>query len=131
MFRQCLLLPKWKFCFVLETPMPDPAPPARIVLTTTANPEEAARIGGALVEERLAACATLIPSVHSIYRWQGKVESSTETLLLIKTGTEQLAALEARLHELHSYETPEFLVLEVDAASQPYLDWLQESLRLP
>ncbi len=114
--------------------MPSPAPlarPIRLVLTTTANPEEAARIGGALVEERLAACATLIPSVHSIYRWQGKVESTTETLLLIKTGPEQIAALEARLHELHSYETPEFLVLEVDAASQPYLDWLQESLRQP
>jgi periplasmic divalent cation tolerance protein len=58
----------------------------------------------------------------------GKVESSTKTLLLIKTGPEQLAALEARLHELHSYETPEFLVLKVDAASQRYLDWLHASL---
>jgi periplasmic divalent cation tolerance protein len=73
----------------------------------------------------------LIPAVQSIYRWQGEVESATETLLLIKTGQEQLAELEARLHELHSYQTPEFLVLEVDAGSQPYLDWLQESLRLP
>ncbi|MGB9406357.1 MAG: divalent-cation tolerance protein CutA [Terracidiphilus sp.] len=111
--------------------MPSPTPPARIVLTTVANTDEAARLAGALVEERLAACATLIPSVHSIYRWQGKVESATETLLLIKTGPEKLAALEVRLRELHSYQTPEFLVLAVDAASQPYLDWLQESLRLP
>lgn len=110
--------------------MPD-TPPARIVLTTTANPEEAARLGRALVEERLAACATLIPAVQSIYRWKGEIESSTETLLLIKTGSEQLAALEARLHELHSYQTPEFLVLKVDAASQPYLDWLLASLRQP
>jgi periplasmic divalent cation tolerance protein len=107
------------------------APQARIVLTTVANPEEAAKLGRTLVEERLAACATMISGVQSIYRWQGKVESSTETLLLIKTGQEHLAALEARLHELHSYETPEFLVLEVDAASQPYLDWMQESLRRP
>jgi periplasmic divalent cation tolerance protein len=110
--------------------MPD-TPPARIVLTTTANPEEAARLGRALVEEGLAACATLIPAVQSIYRWQGAVESATETLLLLKTGPDQLAALEARLHELHSYQTPEFLVLNVDAASQPYLDWLQASLRQP
>jgi periplasmic divalent cation tolerance protein len=109
--------------------MPEAAPPVRIVLTTVANPEEAARLARTLVEERLAACATLIPGAQSIYRWQGKVESATETLLLIKTGTAQLAALEARLHELHSYQTPEFLVLAVDAASQPYLDWLQESLR--
>jgi periplasmic divalent cation tolerance protein len=111
--------------------MTETTPPARIVLTTTANPEEAARLGRALVEERLAACATLIPAVQSIYRWQGKVESTTETLLLLKTGPEQLTALEARLHELHSYETPEFLVLGVEAASQPYLDWLQASLRQP
>ena len=111
--------------------MPSPTPPARLVLTTVANPDEAARLARTLVEERLAACATLIPGAQSIYRWQGAVESSSETLLLIKTGTEQLAALEARLHELHSYQTPEFLVLDVDAASQPYLDWLLESLRQP
>lgn len=109
--------------------MPKAAPIARIVLTTVANPEEAERLGRTLVEERLAACATLIPGVQSIYRWQGEVESATETLLFIKTGPEQLAALEARLHELHSYETPEFLVLAVDAASQPYLDWLHASLQ--
>ena len=108
-----------------------PARPIHLVLTTTANPEEAARLGRALVEERLAACATLIPAVQSIYRWQGEVESASETLLLLKTGAEQLAALEARLHQLHSYQTPEFLVLPVEAASQPYLDWLQASLRLP
>jgi periplasmic divalent cation tolerance protein len=108
-----------------------PARQIRLVLTTTANPEEAARLGRTLVEERLAACATMIPGAQSIYRWQGEIESSTETLLLLKTGSEHLAALEARLHELHSYQTPEFLVLKVDAASQPYLDWLLESLRQP
>lgn len=110
--------------------MPD-TPPARLVLTTTANPEEAARLGRTLVEERLAACATLIPAVQSIYRWQGKIESGSETLLLIKTGPGQLAALEARLRELHTYQTPEFLVFKVDAASQPYLEWLESCLRLP
>jgi periplasmic divalent cation tolerance protein len=111
--------------------MPEPTSPARIVLTTTANSEEAARLGRTLIEEMLAACATLIPAVQSIYRWKGEVESSAETLLLLKTGPEQLAALEARLHELHSYETPEFLVLDVAAASQPYLDWLESCLRQP
>jgi len=109
--------------------MPDPTSPARIVLTTAANPEEAARLARTLVEERLAACASLIPGVESIYRWKGEVESATETMLLIKTGADQLAALEARLLELHSYETPEFLVLRVEAGSHPYLDWLQGSLR--
>lgn len=102
---------------------------ARIVLTTTADAEEAGHMGRALVEEHLAACATVVPAVHSIYRWQGEVESSTESLLLLKTAQEKLPALEARLHELHSYKTPEFLVLPVEAGSQAYLDWLQNCLR--
>lgn len=111
--------------------MPESDPQARIVLTTTANPDEAARLGRTLVEEGLAACATLVPAVQSIYRWEGQVESAAETLLLLKTGTEQLAALEARLHQLHSYQTPEFLVLKVDAGSRGYLDWLHASLLRP
>lgn len=109
--------------------MVDANPPARIVLTTAANPEAAGRLARILVEERLAACVTLVPGVESVYRWKEQVESATETMMLIKTGREQLAALEARLHELHSYQTPEFLVLEVEAGSHPYLDWLAGSLR--
>jgi periplasmic divalent cation tolerance protein len=111
--------------------MPEDCAFARIVLTTTPNSEEAARVARTLVEERLAACATLIPSVRSIYRWQGKVEESTETMLLIKTSTEQLAALEARILALHSYETPEFLVLPIESGSFGYLDWLRASLSRP
>ena len=73
--------------------MPEATSSARIVLTTTSNLEEANRLGRTLVEERLAACATLIPAVESIYGWKGKVETSSETMLLLKTGAEQLAAL--------------------------------------
>ena len=111
--------------------MPEVTPPARIVFTTAATPEEASRLGHTLVDERLAACATLIPAVQSIYRWEGKVESSNETMLLLKTGPDQLTALEARLHQLHTYQTPEFLVLGVEGVSHPYLEWLQANLRLP
>jgi len=116
---------------MMEALLPEDEPQARIVLTTTANAEEAARLGRTLVEERLAACATLVPAVESIYRWEGKVESATETLLLLKTGAEQIVALEARLHQLHSYQTPEFLVLKVDAGSRAYLEWLGASLSQP
>jgi periplasmic divalent cation tolerance protein len=98
---------------------------ARIVLTTAASVEEARRMGCTLVEERLAACATLLPAVESIYRWQGAVESAQETMLLLKTAAEELPALEARLLALHSYSTPEFLVLPVESGSQAYLAWLQ------
>jgi len=101
---------------------------ARVVLTTAATHEDAVRLGRTLVEERLAACATLLPGVESIYRWQGKIETSSETLLLIKTESDRLAALESRLREIHSYQTPEFLVLEVESGSHPYLAWLNSCL---
>jgi periplasmic divalent cation tolerance protein len=104
--------------------MPEADTSARVVLSTAANPEEASRLGRTLVEERLAACATLVPGVQSIYPWKGAVESSAETLLLLKTSAGQIAALEARLHQLHSYETPEFLVLDVESGSRGYLGWL-------
>jgi len=103
----------------------------RIVLTTTANREEADRLGRSLVAERLAACATLIPSVESIYTWKGNVETSSETMLMLKTGSEQLAALEARVRQLHSYETPEFLVIAVEAGSHAYLAWMLSALGAP
>lgn len=97
---------------------------ARIVLTTAASLDDARRLGRILVEERLAACATLIPAVESIYAWKGTLETSSESTLLLKTRIEHVAALEARLHELHRYETPEFLVLPVEAASSAYLAWM-------
>ncbi len=101
---------------------------ARIVLTTAASREEAERLANTLVEERLAACATLIPGAQSVYRWEGRIELSAETLLLLKTEAGRLAELEARLHTLHIYTTPEFLVLRVDAGSRAYLEWLAASL---
>jgi periplasmic divalent cation tolerance protein len=108
--------------------MPDTSCPARIVLTTAATLEEAKQLGRTLVEERLAACATLIPAVESIYRWKGNIEFSNEAMLLLKTGVDQLPALDARLRELHSYEVPEFLVLPIETGSRAYLDWMLGSL---
>ncbi len=109
--------------------MVEPTSSARIVLTTAASLDEANHLGSTFVEERLAACATIIPSVASIYSWKGKLETSSETMLLLKTGSEQLAALEARLIQLHSYETPEFLVLPVEAGSRAYLEWMFSGLK--
>jgi periplasmic divalent cation tolerance protein len=97
----------------------------RLIVTTASSRDEAKRIARALVEERLAACATLIPGAHSIYNWQGAVEEADETIVLLKTTAERIDALEIRLKELHSYETPELLSLRVDAGSHAYLQWLQ------
>jgi len=101
---------------------------ARIVLTTASSGDEARNLGRTMVEERLAACATLIPTVESIYRWEDKVETARETLLVIKTDASQVAALKSRLLALHSYDTPEFLVLPVESGSEGYLAWMRASL---
>ena len=101
---------------------------ARLVMTTAATVEEARRLGRTLVEERLVACATLIPAAESIYRWEGKIETSNEVFLLLKTREDRLAELEARLSALHSYTTPEFLVLTVEAGSSDYLKWMAASV---
>ena len=72
----------------------------------------------------MAACVNRVPGVTSVYRWQGAIEESAEVLLIIKTSSVKLTALEAALRELHSYEVPEFVVLQVADGSRPYLDWL-------
>ena len=100
---------------------------ARIVLSTTSSREEAQRIARTLVEERLAACVNLVENVTSIYRWKGAVEESLEIMLIIKCNVEKLAAIETRLHQMHSYDVPEFLVLPVEGGSSAYLRWLRES----
>jgi periplasmic divalent cation tolerance protein len=82
-------------------------------LLATCPPDCADRIARVLVEERLAACVQRIDGVHSVYRWQGEVESASESLLLIKTSDERYSALEARFVEIHPYEVPELLRMPV------------------
>ena len=100
-----------------------------IVLTTLDARTDAAAFARVLVNERLAACVNVLPPMTSIYRWKGAVEEDSEQQLLIKTTSDRVVALEARFHELHPYEVPEFLVLAVSAGSPAYLEWLGESLR--
>ena len=97
---------------------------ARIVLTTAGSKEEAARIAHALVERRLAACVNIVPQIESVYRWQGKVETAQEWLLMIKTQADLYERVRDAVKELHSYDLPECVMLEVTAGSQPYLDWI-------
>ncbi|WP_109486944.1 divalent-cation tolerance protein CutA [Occallatibacter savannae] len=104
--------------------MQENSPQARIVLTTESTLEEANKLGRTLVEERLVACATLLPVVQSIYHWNAQIQSAPETMVLLKTSTEKLDALEKRLKELHSYRLPEFLVIPVESGSAAYLEWM-------
>lgn len=96
----------------------------RIALTTFETEDDARRTVRRLVGENLIACGTIIPGANSIYQWQGNIEENGEVLVLLKTSAENLAALEARLLEIHPYETPEFLVLAVGHAAAAYAEWL-------
>ena len=101
----------------------------QIVLSTCADREQAERIAHRLVEQQLAACVNILPGVQSIYRWQGSIESAPEVLLLIKTRVALIREVQTTIAGLHSYDVPEFLVLSVSAGSEPYLAWLDASLR--
>lgn len=103
-------------------------PAAVIVLTTLGADADAAAFARTLVDERLAACVNVLPPMKSIYRWKGNVEEDREQQLFIKTTRDRLDALQKRLHALHPYEVPEFIVLPVIAGSSAYLRWVVESV---
>ena len=98
-----------------------------IVLVTAPDLKTARALAKAALEARLIACANLVPKVESHYRWQGKIESSAEVLLILKTAKARLAALEKLILAEHPYDTPEFLVLPLTAGSKEYLDWLAQN----
>jgi len=99
-----------------------------IVLVTAPDLKTARALAKAALSAKLIACANLIPKIESHYRWQGKMESSAEVLLVLKTTKSKLAALEKLVVARHPYDTPEFLVLPVTAGSKKYLDWLAAGL---
>jgi len=98
------------------------------VLTTAPNADVAERIGEALVTERLAACANVVPGVRSIFRWKGVVSRESEVLVVLKTTNEALHDLRRRIVELHPYDVPEVIALDVCAGHLPYLDWVREQV---
>ncbi len=101
---------------------------ARIVLTTAGSQDEARKIARALVERKLAACVNIVPQIESVYRWQGKVESATEWLLVIKTQAAAFERVRDAIRELHSYDLPECVMLKVAGGSEQYLQWIGENV---
>jgi periplasmic divalent cation tolerance protein len=106
--------------------MPDEE--AIVVFMTAASGEEATRLADLLVGAHLAACVQILPEMESVYRWEGKIERQSETLLIAKTTTAKFAELEREVRALHSYETPEIVAVPMIAGSSPYLAWLFDSL---
>jgi periplasmic divalent cation tolerance protein len=102
-----------------------------VVLCTFPSLELARQIGTALVEAQHAACVNLCPSVESIYRWEGKVESAQEVLAIFKTTAASYPRLEARLKELHPYAVPEIIALPSAQVLPAYAEWVQVSVVVP
>ncbi len=95
-----------------------------LVLTTCADSERAAALAETLVEQRLAACVNAIERVASTYRWQGKIERGTETMLVIKTTAERYPALEDHLRAHSGYELPEIIAVRAENGLAAYLNWV-------
>jgi periplasmic divalent cation tolerance protein len=98
---------------------------AVLVLTTVPDVQLGDTIARALVDERLAACVNVGPPMRSFYRWQGATQRDTEHQLVIKTVPEHVPAVQMRIRELHPYDLPEFLVLEVANGGAEYLEWIR------
>ena len=100
-----------------------------LTISTFPDAETANRIAEALVTEKLAACANLIPAVYSIYHWKEKIETAREIMVFFKTTQDRLAAFEEKLCSLHPYEVPELIYVKIDGGSSDYLRWVIDNCR--
>jgi periplasmic divalent cation tolerance protein len=100
---------------------------ALIVFCTFPDAETARSIAKQLVDLRLAACGNIVPQIHSIYRWEGKVESSDEALGIFKLDAARYQEFEAKLRALHPYDVPEIIATKIDSGLPGYLRWVIES----
>jgi periplasmic divalent cation tolerance protein len=100
-----------------------------LVLVTAPDLQTARALARAALQARLVACANLVPRLESHYWWHGKLESGREVLILFKTRRTRLPELERLILARHPYDTPEFVVLPIQAGSRRYLDWLEASCR--
>lgn len=103
----------------------------KILISTVPDPITAEKLSRTLVEERLAACVSVMGGVRSTYWWKGKIETAQEVQLILKTRASLVPALSARLKQLHPYEVPEIVEIKPDSIDPRYLSWLLESTEVP
>ncbi len=106
--------------------MMNSASSALVILVTAGSESEAEKIAMGLVQEGIAACASIVPKIKSIYTWEGKIENEEEILLIIKTRESLFEKVRDRIKSLHSYSVPEIIALPVTNALKEYLDWIFE-----
>lgn len=102
----------------------------RFIYMTTANVEEAQRIGRELVEAHLAACVNILPGMTSMYRWEGKVQESQEVVLIAKTTALLVPALTERVKALHSYACPCVVSLAIEGGNPDFINWIETETRM-
>jgi len=99
-----------------------------IIYITTSGVDEAKKIAKTLLKERLVACINIIPRIESLYWWEGEIEEDQESLLLAKTRSNMVDKVIARVEDIHSYETPCALEIQIKMGSEDYLDWMEDNL---
>lgn len=104
---------------------------AFLVLTTLGADADARALAHALVEARVAACVNIVAGIHSVYRWQGRVDDDAEQLLIIKTTAERVDALREALLARHPYEVPEIVVIPIAGMSEAYAAWFRSAVAEP
>lgn len=107
--------------------MDEKADKVLVAFCTFPDAETARKIVREIVDLRLAACGNIVPQIHSIYRWQGKVESSDEALALFKLDAACYPEFETKLRSLHPYDVPEIISCRIDTGLPEYLRWVTES----
>ncbi len=99
-----------------------------VVMITTATEEEAHRIAELLVNQRKAACVNIVPRVDSLFRWQGKLDSAQESLLIVKSKASLLPEIVSLVKGIHSYEVPEIIALPIVSGNEDYLKWIDSEV---
>ena len=100
-----------------------------LVYITTSGEEESKKIGRIIVEERLAGCVNIIPTIKSLYWWKGKIEDDNESILIVKAKVSSIENIIKRVKEIHSYENPAILAIPIINGSKEYLDYLDSEIR--
>jgi len=100
-----------------------------IVLVTTKDQDEAKKVSRALIEEKLAACVNIVPAVQSVFWWDGKIEESAESLLVIKSVKRLLPEIVKAVKAVHSYDVPEVIAVSIADGNKDYLKWINDSVQ--
>ena len=100
-----------------------------LVITTVSSETEAKKLGQALIENKLAACVNILPSITSIFRWEGKISAETELIIIAKSHQKLFPMIKEMILSIHSYDVPEIISLPISSGSEEYLKWIEQELQ--